>query len=134
MAKILIVDDSSATRIQLRNFLEPSHHECFDAGNGLEALDQLKTNKVDLIICDLNMPEMDGIEFITRQSQDSNINDIPTIMCTTETINKKSEAGMVLYEKVKKTGVVKAWIVKPVTPKKASLILGFLDKIIKEKM
>ena len=133
MASILIVDDSSATRIQLRNYLEPHHHECLDAGNGLEALDTLKTNKVDLIICDLNMPEMDGIEFITRQSQDEKIKGIPTIMCTTETINKKSEAGMILYQKVKSTGVVKAWIVKPVTPKKATLILGFINKIIAEK-
>lgn len=133
MASILIVDDSSATRIQLRNYLEPHHHECIDAGNGLEALDKLKISNVDLIICDLNMPEMDGIEFIVRQSQDETIKNIPTIMCTTETINKKSEAGMILYQKVKGTGVVKAWIVKPVTPKKATLILEFIKKIIAEK-
>jgi len=129
MATILIVDDSSSTRIQLKNFLEPHKHTCTEAVNGLDALDKLKNGPIDLIICDLNMPEMDGIEFITRQSKIDDFKNIPTIMCTTETINKKTEEGKELYERVKSSGVVKAWIVKPITPKKVSLILNFLEKL-----
>ncbi len=129
MAAILIVDDSSSTRIQLKNFLEPHKHTCTEAINGLDALEKLNNGPIDLIICDLNMPEMDGIEFITRQSKNEKFKEIPTIMCTTETINKKTEEGKALYEKVKTSGVVKAWIVKPITPKKVSLILNFLEKL-----
>ena len=130
MATVLIVDDSSATRIQLRNLLEPHGHVCYEAIHGLDALEKLGKQKVGLIICDLNMPEMDGIEFVERQSLEEDFKDIPTIMCTTETINRKSEAGKELYEKVKNTGVVKAWIVKPVTPTKANLILKYLEENI----
>ena len=129
MASILIVDDSSSTRIQLKNFLEPHKHLCVEAINGLDALEKLEENQINLIICDLNMPEMDGIEFISRQSKNQQFKEIPTIMCTTETINKKTEEGQKLYEKVKDSGVVKAWIVKPITPKKIQLILNFLEKM-----
>ena len=129
MAAILIVDDSSSTRIQLKNFLEPHKHNCTEAINGLDALEKLKTGPIDLIICDLNMPEMDGIEFISRYSKIEEYKGIPTIMCTTETINKKTEEGKALYDRVKGSGVVKAWIVKPITPKKISLILSFLEKL-----
>ena len=91
----------------------------------LDALEKLNENQINLIICDLNMPEMDGIEFISRQCRNDQFKNIPTIMCTTETINKKTEEGQKLYEKVKDSGVVKAWIVKPITPKKIQLILNF---------
>ncbi len=107
MAKILIVDDSETLRIQLKGLLESNGHTVIEGVDGENGLEVLKANASDtkLIICDVNMPNMDGITMCTKVSEDSSVNSIPIFMLTTE-----SNADM--KDKGKKAGV-KAWITKP---------------------
>ncbi len=106
MAKLLIVDDSDSLRQQLKKILESKGHQVIEGVDGQHGLDTLKANKdTKLIICDVNMPNMDGVTMCTKVSEDSSINTIPIFMLTTE-----SNADM--KEKGKKVGV-KAWITKP---------------------
>ena len=59
------------------------------------------------------MPEIDGIKFIDKQSQDENLKLIPTVMYTTESYMGSSGSPSKFAQKAKETGVVKAWVVKP---------------------
>ena len=58
--------------------------QVFEAGNGAEALAVLQVNRVDLILCDVNMPVMDGLEFIKQLPGVANAKDVPVVMITTE--------------------------------------------------
>jgi two-component system, chemotaxis family, chemotaxis protein CheY len=58
--------------------------EVFQAANGAEALSTLKENPVDLILCDINMPVMDGIEFIKQLPSIESAKNVPVVMITTE--------------------------------------------------
>jgi two-component system chemotaxis response regulator CheY len=85
--RALIVDDSSVMRkIVERSLLQAGLElaTVFQAGNGAEALTVLADNKVDLILCDINMPVMDGLEFVKQLSGVANAKDVPVIMITTE--------------------------------------------------
>ncbi|MDD5457416.1 MAG: response regulator [Candidatus Margulisbacteria bacterium] len=66
MVKILTVDDAYFVRIKLRNFLESKGFEVVEAGNGLEAINQLQAEKPDIVFCDITMPEMDGLETLKK--------------------------------------------------------------------
>jgi len=84
---LLIVDDSKMVRkiiaVSLKGETQFKLHE---AGSGLEALDKLMEmdEPVDLIFTDINMPNMDGLEFIKRCKEDAMFHDIPIIVITTE--------------------------------------------------
>ncbi|MCP4404059.1 MAG: response regulator [bacterium] len=82
---LLIVDDSKMVRkiiaVSLKGEKQLKLHE---AGSGLEALDKLMETPVDLIFTDINMPNMDGLEFIKRCKEDEMYQDIPIIVITTE--------------------------------------------------
>ena len=56
----------------------------FGAGNGAEALSVLGENQVDLILCDINMPVMDGLEFVKQLAGVANAKGVPVVMITTE--------------------------------------------------
>jgi two-component system chemotaxis response regulator CheY len=58
--------------------------QTFEAGNGAEALTVLQDNRVDLILCDINMPVMDGLEFIKQLPTVENAKGVPVVMITTE--------------------------------------------------
>lgn len=64
MSAILVVDDDDAMRLVMTRALDRSGHQVTEASNGLEALDKLSQGSFDLIITDLIMPEMEGIELI----------------------------------------------------------------------
>jgi|SRR5580704_12491311 two-component system chemotaxis response regulator CheY len=84
---VLIVDDSAAIRKILRRVLvqaDVSLGKVLEAGDGSEALEKLKTEKVGLILSDINMPNMDGIEFLTRLKADPAFKSVPVLMVTTE--------------------------------------------------
>jgi len=66
MANILIVDDERSIRLLLRALLERENHHVFEASNGRAGLDLYRERAFDLIITDLTMPEMDGLEFISE--------------------------------------------------------------------
>jgi two-component system chemotaxis response regulator CheY len=85
--RILIVDDSSVMRKILERSLRQAGFELssvHQAGNGAEALAVLAENQVDLILCDINMPVMDGLEFVRQLRGVENAKEAPVVMITTE--------------------------------------------------
>jgi two-component system chemotaxis response regulator CheY len=85
--RALIVDDSSVMRKIVERSLRQAGlgiAEVFEAGNGAEALAALQKNKVDLILCDINMPVMDGLEFVKQLAGVENAKGVPVVMITTE--------------------------------------------------
>lgn len=84
---VLIVDDSAAIRKILQRVLvqaEVPLGKVHEASDGREALEKLKTEKVGLILSDINMPNMDGIEFLTILKADPANKAVPVLMVTTE--------------------------------------------------
>ena len=85
--RVLIVDDSSVMRKIVERSLRQAGlniAQVLEAGNGMEALAVLNQGKVDLILCDINMPVMDGLEFVKQLSGMENAKQIPVVMITTE--------------------------------------------------
>lgn len=85
MPNILIVDDSSTMRKIITRSLRQAGFaidEIFEAGDGIEGLNALSTNKVDLILSDINMPNMDGLEFVKALRDKGS--KVPIVMITTE--------------------------------------------------
>ncbi|MCC6394633.1 MAG: response regulator, partial [Bryobacterales bacterium] len=93
---ILIVDDSAAIRKILQRVLrqaELSVGEVIEAGDGVEALEALKNRKVGLILSDINMPNMDGLQLLTQIRASHEHKNVPVLMITTEgSQNKVLEA------------------------------------------
>ena len=108
---ILVVDDADAIRMSVGFTLQEEGYDIVEAVDGQDALDKLSENQIDLILCDVNMPVMDGISFLrnikTNESY-SSFKYTPIIMLTTE-------AGENMKEEGKSLGA-KAWIVKPFKP------------------
>ena len=102
---ILTVDDSKSIREAVRFALEPLGYNIVEAEDGVEGIDQLNNETVDLVITDLNMPNMDGLEFIAEVRKDSSFNGLPLVMLTTEGQAEKMRAG--------KQAGASGWIVKP---------------------
>jgi|HigsolmetaAR201D_1030396.scaffolds.fasta_scaffold24684_2 Response regulator containing CheY-like receiver, AAA-type ATPase, and DNA-binding domains len=93
---ILIVDDSAAIRKILQRVLVQADvpvGRVLEAGDGNEALDLLQKEKVQLILSDINMPNMDGLQFLGRVRANAAWKDVPVVMITTEgSQNKVMEA------------------------------------------
>ncbi|MFZ1007057.1 MAG: response regulator [Candidatus Sulfotelmatobacter sp.] len=107
----LIVDDSSVMRKIVERSLRQAGldlSKVFEAGNGAEALTVLQGAKVDLILCDINMPVMDGLEFVKQLSGVENAKGTPVVMITTE----GSEAHVVQALSAGARGYIR----KPFTP------------------
>jgi two-component system, chemotaxis family, chemotaxis protein CheY len=85
--RVLIVDDSSVMRKIVERSLRQADiqlAEVVEASNGMEALAALNEKKVDLILCDINMPVMDGLEFVKSLPKVANAKGVPVVMITTE--------------------------------------------------
>jgi two-component system chemotaxis response regulator CheY len=85
--RVLIVDDSSVMRKIVERSLRQADiplSEVVEASNGMEALAALNEKKVDLILCDINMPVMDGLEFVKSLPKVPNAKGVPVVMITTE--------------------------------------------------
>ncbi len=84
---VLIVDDSSVMRKIVERSLRQAGIEIsqvFEAGNGVEALAVLNERPVNLVLCDINMPAMDGLEFVKQLPGVPNAKGVPVVMITTE--------------------------------------------------
>jgi len=84
---VLIVDDSAAIRKILHRVLVQADvplGKVHEANDGLEALEKLKVEKVGLILSDINMPNMDGIELLGKLKNDDDFKTVPIVMVTTE--------------------------------------------------
>jgi two-component system chemotaxis response regulator CheY len=94
---LLVVDDSAAIRKILQRVLRQTGMligNIYEAGDGQEALTLLETKKVDLILSDINMPRMDGLQLLASLKASAEWRNIPVIMITTEGgATKVSEAG-----------------------------------------
>ncbi len=106
--KVLVVDDFTAMRRIVKKFLiQLGFKDIVEADNGTTAVDLLKTQKVDHIISDWNMPEMTGLELLQHVRTDPGTEDIPFIMVTTEA----QRDDIILAVRAK----VSQYIIKPFT-------------------
>jgi DNA-binding response OmpR family regulator len=96
--KILVVDDDKTTRKLLGLYLKAKGYEIVTAENGLDALEKLGVENINLVVSDMNMPYMDGIELTKNIRADENLKGLPVIMVTTEADEeekkKAHEAGV----------------------------------------
>lgn len=105
---ILIVDDSTSMRRIVKKFLSNNEFSNFyEAADGEIALEVLQQESIDLIISDLNMPNMDGLTFLKKVKQNQATKGIPFVMLTVEAIQKTMNNAIALD--------VDSYIVKPVT-------------------
>ena len=117
--KVMIVDDFATMRRILRNILKQiGFKNIIEADDGKHALKELKKEKVDLIMCDWNMPEMPGIELLKNVRSDDELKKIPFVMVTAEAQKDN------ILEAVKSG--VSNYVVKPFT---AETITEKLSKI-----
>ncbi|RQW82737.1 MAG: response regulator [Geobacter sp.] len=119
MANVLIVDDSSTMRKIISRSLRQAGlavDDIFEAGDGIEGLSVLGEKSVDLILSDINMPNMDGLEFIKQVR--ANGNNVPIVMITTE-------GGEDIIKEALESGASSS-IKKPFTPDQLNEKLGGL--------
>lgn len=119
--KILIVDDCQTTRKLLTLYLKVKGFEVVSAENGLDAIEKLASHEVNLILSDLNMPFMDGIELIKTLKADPNTSHIPVLMVTTEADPEEKQKAM--------EAGASEYLVKPVT---AEMVTQSIKNILKE--
>jgi two-component system chemotaxis response regulator CheY len=105
---ILIVDDSSSLRAVVCMALKGAGYATIEACDGKDALTKLTGQKINLIISDVNMPNMDGITFVKEVKKLANYKFTPIIMLTTESQEGKKKEGQ--------AAGAKAWVVKPFQP------------------
>lgn len=103
--KILTVDDSRTIRMIVKKAFEPYDCQLFEAENGMEGLASAATVQPDLIVLDITMPVMNGIEMLTKLKEDDDLKDTPVIMLS-------AESGKDHVMQIVKMGV-KDYIVKP---------------------
>jgi two-component system, chemotaxis family, chemotaxis protein CheY len=120
MAKILTVDDSASMRQMVSFTLKGAGHNVLEASDGLEALKVAKQESgIDLVISDINMPNMDGIALIKELRALPAFKFTPILMLTTESGGDKKMEG--------KTAGATGWIVKPFNPDQ---LLATVGKVI----
>ena len=120
MAKtIMIVDDSISIRQVVGIALKGAGYDVLEAEDGRDALSKLKGQKIHLIISDVNMPNMNGIEFVKAAKQLAAYKFTPIIMLTTESGESRKMEGQ--------AAGAKAWVVKPFQP---AQLLNAVSKLI----
>jgi two-component system, chemotaxis family, chemotaxis protein CheY len=119
MAKvIMIVDDSASLRQVVKIALCNAGYEVVEASDGKDALGKLGGQRYHLIISDVNMPNMDGIELLKAIKQHANYKFTPVLMLTTESGEAKKQEGQ--------AAGAKAWIVKPFQPQQLLMAVSKL--------
>lgn len=109
MAKtILIIDDSTSLRQVVNITLTNAGFDVIEAVDGRDALSKLDGRKIHLMICDVNMPNLDGLGFLKAAKDDPRYKFTPIIMLTTEAGEEKKKEGQ--------AAGAKAWVVKPFRP------------------
>ncbi len=107
--KILAVDDSATMRRIIVNTLQRAgYRSVIEAENGKDALAKLQNEKVDFVITDWDMPEMDGLTFVTQVRKSDTMKKLPILMVTTRSVREDIVDAL-------RAGV-NSYIVKPFTP------------------
>jgi two-component system, chemotaxis family, chemotaxis protein CheY len=108
-AKVLVVDDSRTIRQQVESTLSQAGYAVIEAEDGRQGLDALSAQRdIRMVICDVNMPHMDGLQMLATLKADASNADLPVLMLT-------SEGQASLIQQAKRSGA-KGWIVKPFKP------------------
>ncbi|CZF83626.1 histidine kinase [Grimontia sp. AD028] len=119
MRKILAADDSVSIRQMVSHTLKEAGYQVETANDGAEALQKAKSGQYDVIISDVNMPNMDGLEFVRQVRAVPQYKFTPILMLTTETSAEKKSMG--------KSAGATGWIVKPFNP---DTLLKTLQRVI----
>ena len=119
MTKILAVDDSTSMRQMVSFTLKGAGFDVIEASDGVEALNKAKGEQVDLVISDVNMPNMDGIALVKELRGLPNYKYTPMLMLTTEAGEDRRAQG--------KSAGATGWIVKPFNPDQ---LLSTIKKIL----
>jgi len=120
MKRILAVDDSASVREMVSFTLRKAGYEVVAAVDGKDGLGKVSSGKFDLIITDLNMPNMDGIQLISASRKLPGYSFTPILMLTTESQSEKKDAA-------RKAGAT-GWIVKPFN---ADQLISVVQKLVK---
>lgn len=107
-SNILVVDDSVTIREQVSEALQQAGFKTQQAVDGVEGVDKIKAGEIHCVVCDVNMPNKNGIELVEEVRQDDRFKALPIIMLTTE-------GARDLIAKAKAAGA-NGWIVKPFRP------------------
>ena len=117
--RVLVVDDSATVRQQVGNALQQAGYEIVEAVDGADGLSKLADNSdISMVICDINMPRMSGLEMIEQIARSTTMKKVPVVMLTTE-------GQPALIQRAKQAGA-KGWIVKPFKP---DLLLAAVNKL-----
>jgi two-component system, chemotaxis family, chemotaxis protein CheY len=105
---VMIVDDSGSFRTVVKLAMQKAGYAVLEAVDGKDACTKLNGDKINLIVCDVNMPNMDGLSFLRHLKTTSAYKFTPVIMLTTESQESKKAEG--------RAAGAKAWITKPFQP------------------
>jgi two-component system chemotaxis response regulator CheY len=117
--KIITVDDAATMRKMVAFTLKGAGHEVFEAGDGVEALTVLRQRPVDLVLTDVNMPNMDGLELTRQLRALPSFARTPIILLTTESDPAKKMLG--------RAAGATGWIVKPFSQEQ---LLAIVAKVL----
>lgn len=120
MATILTVDDSPSIRQMIKVVLGPAGHTVIEAGDGAQGLEKAKSTKLDLVITDLNMPVMNGLELIKALRGLPSLVGLPIVFLTTE-------SNDAIKQEAKAAGAT-GWITKPFKPEQ---LLTVVSKLVR---
>ncbi len=115
--KVMCIDDSNTIRMLVEKTLVPAGYEVVGAENGQDALDKLNTD-IELFIVDVNMPVMNGFEFVENLKQKPEYKAIPVIFLTTDSSAEKKEKGKAIG--------INGWVVKPFEPDSFLKVINML--------
>lgn len=119
MARILVVDDSTTMRQMVAFTLSDAGHEVTEAADGLKAVAEAKQRRYDLVITDVNMPGMNGIDLVKSLREMPDFKFIPILVLTTE-------SGPEIKGRGREAGAT-GWIVKPFSP---DVLIATLKKVL----
>lgn len=119
MATIMVIDDSNSMRALAKQTLVGAGHTVVEAVDGVDALDKARITKVDLFLCDVNMPRLDGLGFVKQVRTLAPCKFSPILMLTTEIDPEK--------KRVAKEAGATGWLVKPFQP---AQLLATIAKVL----
>jgi len=122
MPRILVVEDEAPIRENLRSFLMLEGHEVLEAPDGAAGLQAVRTQRPDLVLCDVMMPEMSGFEMLQQLRRDASLAAIPVIFLTASAEPEYAARGLELgavacvtkpFELAALAGLIRQWLGEP---------------------
>ena len=108
MISVLAVDDSASMRQMLAFTLRAAGYHVVEAVDGMDALDKLRTQPVDVVLTDQNMPRMDGLELTRSLRSQDRWRELPVLILTTDAVEALKQAG--------RAAGATGWLLKPFDP------------------